>query len=231
MSKLKQFSLYVNTDELNQELLSRPEDTTLLEDNNTCNDEYIFFDESKKEHRCRLLMINTLNQTIQKQPHLHCYWCHHTFPSYPIGCPIDWVNSKVKKTYYSHITTDTYEMTGELDSSKIEMMDPKLFKQINSSYYITDGIFCSFNCCLAYILDNNNELYKNSQQLLYKMLEDLNIQVNVIKPSPHWKTLKSYGGIYSIQDFRNQFNIITVTDMHNINIKTCCPIVKETLKF
>ena len=33
-------------------------------------------------------------------------------------------------------------------------------------YYITDGIFCSFNCCLAFINNTNDKLYHDSLNLL-----------------------------------------------------------------
>ena len=230
MSKLKQFSLQVNASKLNEELeqTNRPESTTLLVDEPDINDKFLFYDESKKEHHCKLLMVTKLHKLLKKESGLHCYWCRNSFQSHPIGCPIHWVNSKVNKKYYSNITNDTYQITGELDPNQIS----DAFEKISDPYYIVDGIFCSMNCCLAYILDNNNPMYENSEQLLYKMLKEIiPTYTHPIKPSPHWKTLAEYGGTYTIREFREQLDNITIEDMSNINIRACCPVVKEILKF
>ena len=85
----------------------------------------------------------------------------------PIGCPIEYIPSKVKKQYYSEITKDKYANTGfnnkkrrkDHISEKNHEFYKFLFRRHNS-HYITDGIFCSFNCCLAFIKDNwYNNLY------------------------------------------------------------------------
>ena len=80
----------------------------------------------------------------------------------------------------------------------------------DNQYYETDGVFCSFNCCLAFVLDNkHNRLYDNSERLLIKIHNKLMNSVNsIINPSPHWKLLKEYGGHLDIDKFRNNFNKI-----------------------
>lgn len=68
----------------------------------------------------------------------------------------------------------------------------------------TDGVFCSFGCMKAYLLENiKNIRYKNSMTLilvLYKLLFQRDIET--ITPSPHWKLLSVYGGHLDIMDLR-----------------------------
>ena len=45
---------------------------------------------------------------------------------------------------------------------------------MSNNYYETDGCFCSFNCCLAFINDNvHNAMYSSSKHLLMKMYYDI----------------------------------------------------------
>ena len=87
-------------------------------------------------------------------------------------------------------------------------------------HYIVDGIFCSFNCCYAFIKDNShNSLYETSAQLLHKMCNELYkkcddeyIQIN---SAPNWRLLKSFGGHLSIEEFHNNFKTYSYRDIHN----------------
>jgi hypothetical protein len=80
-------------------------------------------------------------------------------------------------------------------------------KVSDESYYVTDGIFCSFNCCMAFINENkHNKLYANSKMLLLQLYNTLNeTNRELINSAPHWRTLKSYGGFITIEKFRQGF--------------------------
>jgi hypothetical protein len=71
----------------------------------------------------------------------------------------------------------------------------------------TDGIFCSFNCCKSFIMDNRkNPLYSQSISLLLKLYEHIHGTRSVtIHSAPHWKMLKEFGGNLTISEFRNSF--------------------------
>jgi hypothetical protein len=74
----------------------------------------------------------------------------------------------------------------------------------------SDGVFCSFNCMLAYIHERNSFIYKDSGchiNLLYKML--YGVKNSKIIPAPSWKLLKNYGGTLSIEEFRKTFDTIS----------------------
>ena len=80
----------------------------------------------------------------------------------------------------------------------------------NNTFYCM-GHFCSYNCCKSYNLDlNDNLIYKRESllNLLYYMTYSVYAD---IKPSPHWITLEDFGGILTINQFREN-NIINTQD-------------------
>ena len=94
-------------------------------------------------------------------------------------------------------------------------------------HYICDGIFCSFNCCLAFINDNQHlPLYEYSYNLL-KHIHSKIFDINTfIKPSPNWRLLNVFGGNKSIEEFRKTFDSIIYEDIDNYitNIPDQLPI-------
>jgi len=93
---------------------------------------------------------------------------------------------------------------------------PIKFMNKPSKHFITDGIFCSFNCCLAFINDNNhNPLYdfsKNYLKLFHNKLYNIE---SFVKPAPDWRHLNTFGGDLTIKDFRNTFNTIIYKNIDN----------------
>ena len=147
----------------------------------------------------------------------NCYWCRNPIEAtiVPIGCPIKYIPSNVYKTYNSEINKNNYIMKEDLyinNLSKIIIKQNDEHKSLitnNKDYYITDGIFCSFNCAIAYINEHsNNPMYNNSKMLLLNIFNKIYNRLDVIIPAPHWRTLKEYGGNKSIEQFRKCFNKI-----------------------
>lgn len=69
------------------------------------------------------------------------------------------------------------------------------------------GTFCSYNCALAYNNDlNDDNVWKRTSLLNLFYNKTYNEKKDII-PSPHWKTLKEFGGILSLEDFRNELVI------------------------
>ena len=167
---------------------------------------YNFLDESKKEHRGVLTMYNLT-------PSACCFWCRHSFDTIPIGCPIDYRNNQILKTYYSEITKDEYKIMGV--HGDIDKIEDKNIQVLNKSHFLVDGAFCSFNCCKSYIEDNNRDImYDKSMQLLYNMYHTCFPESkidDVIPSAPHWRLLKSYGGNMSIEEFRKSAHKIQYT--------------------
>jgi hypothetical protein len=111
------------------------------------------------------------------------------------------------KKYYSEISKDIYTIKENIPKDKIIPEDDKI-KLIHNDYYETDGIFCSFNCAMAYICDNKHiRIYDDSVMLLIKMYNDLFKTNSIsINPAPSWRLLNVYGGHLTINEFRESFN-------------------------
>lgn len=104
---------------------------------------------------------------------------------------------------------------------------------VSDSYYEVDGLFCSPECCLAFINDEKTKAggskYADSERYLYNMLG----LTTKCQPANSYRLLKEYGGNLSIQQFRNnnksikyEFNGTTVLISHlfekkiNLNLST-----------
>ena len=175
---------------------------------------FSYLDESKKTNRCAITMFNYVGKPLPKKTNICCYWCRNRFSSIPIGCPIKYVPDEIVKKYYSEITKDNYVIRQNIQHKNNEIN--KNYDFINKNYFLTDGIFCSFNCCLSFIINNqNNPNYVNSKFLLYQILNQT-FQTNKIKieKAPHWRLLKDYGGHLSIEEFRESFYKIEYNDLN-----------------
>lgn len=90
----------------------------------------------------------------------------------------------------------------------------------NKKVYIVDGIYCSFNCVLAFIDSTSNYIYNDSYRLLSVMYNDLfNTNIDTVLKAPSWKLLTNYGGNKSIEEFRSDFNKIEYNDINNFLIE------------
>ena len=188
-----------------------------------------FLDENKKEYKCNATMVDWINNgKLPDNTHINCFWCKHSFSTKPIGCPIKFVNSCIEKSYVSQITKDEYYMKENVTKNKLKkILDKSTQGLINiipyeKNYYLTDGVFCSFNCVLAFINDNKHDIfYVESTSLLRSIYEKfigneleisprssfLGDNLHKITPAPHWRLLRDYGGHMTIEDFRQNFNI------------------------
>lgn len=175
---------------------------------------YSFLDESKKKHLCDIHLVDhVLKQKLPKTTDVYCFWCRHSFSYSPIGCPIRYIPNVLTKRYYSNITHDYYTINQPLSKNDCKVPESKNadYTLIQNNYYETDGIFCSFNCCMSYINKNsNNTLYSQSKHLLHQIFFTYFKKNMPIKPAPDWRLLKDYGGNLSIQEFRNTFNRIEI---------------------
>ena len=215
---------------------NQPQNTTKLSEltDTLCvkpNQVISFLDESKKLYQCNISMIDFETGNDIELLIYNCYWCRNKFNSNPIGCPINYVSSKITKKYHSEVSKDKYRITENITKIKKEFFKKNKFifklikdKNANTSisinkeeYYETDGVFCSFNCCMAFIKDNKKKkLYEKSEYLLIKMYTDLTGLKNInIIPSPHWRLLEEYGGNLTIKKFRENFNKINY-DYHGV---------------
>ena len=216
-----------------------------------------FLDETKRLYQCHISMIDFKSGEDVKTLKYCCYWCRHKFESASIGCPIKYISKKAVKNYFSEVSKDFYTIKENITRQRSQMIHQNKSKfvftemsaeseaaaatctiEINhKDYYSTDGIFCSFNCCKAFIKDNkHNKLYESSDILLSKLYNDMyNVKNIVINPSPHWRLLVDYGGNLTIQQFRDNFNKTTYEShgvIRNTDIfKPIATLFEEKLNF
>jgi hypothetical protein len=206
------FSSNINNSSSFEENL-QPNNITKLTDLSENNkNTFSFLDESKRLHKCYVNMIDFNScKNINDFHNYNCFWCRHSFDTKPIGCPVKYVSNVAVKKYYSEISKDIYTIKENITIKKsITDIEDNKIKIINNDYYETDGIFCSFNCIMAFILDNKHiRIYDDSIMLLNKMYNDfLKVNNASISPAPSWRLLIEYGGHLNINDFRNNFNKI-----------------------
>ena len=88
---------------------------------------------------------------------------------------------------------------------------------VEKDFFETDGIFCSFNCCLSFIKSNEyNSVYNLSENLLHLMYYKFFNKNDKLTEAPSWRLLRQYGGNLSIEDFRKNFNNVNYKYMGTI---------------
>lgn len=184
--------------------------------------QFSFLDESKKDHECISTMMKFLKEEhFPSQTCLHCFWCRHEFPYRPIGCPIQYVPHRILKTYQSEITKENYTLRENITPSEAKNLSENApqIKLQKRDYYVMDGIFCSFNCCLAFIQDQKkkNILYIHSEYLLNKFYRQVfGENACDLQPAPSWRLLYAYGGNQTIDEFRKNFYKVDYQNIDNI---------------
>jgi len=202
---------------------------------------FSYLDESKRERRCLLTMVNLIGNVLGMSTSNECFWCRHPFPYIPIGCPIKYLPTKINKKYFNKITEEYYLLRGYIstkDKEKLKKMNTDDIVTVeNTKCFLVDGTFCSFNCCKAFINDNKkNPIYSRSNNLLSYMYKIIFNCENKIKPADHWRLLSKVGGSLSIEQFRNNFYKITHEDLNNIiteipNMKIISHLYEQHIKF
>lgn len=203
-----------------------PDNTTKITElsemkSDSSNNIISFLDETKRLYHCNVSIIDINSGVDTEYLKYSCYWCRHPFDTKPIGCPIKFVSNKAIKQYYSEVSKDNYIIKENITHNKKSVLDDKkafVFIPIKNSssqinidkkeWYMSDGCFCSFNCCKAFIKDNkHNSMYEHSEFLLSKLYFDMFGTKNInINPAPSWRMLVEYGGHLTINQFRDNFN-------------------------
>ena len=225
---------------LNNNINVYPINSTKITDLEINDDSIItipFLDESKRKIISNISIIDFKNTNDKNYK---CFWDHETIPDniIPIGCPINYCSNKLKKNYFSEISQDNFCIKEDIIKTKEILIkeDKNNLSIIKKNYYETDGIFCSFNCCVAFIQNNfHNPLYNNSYTLLLKLYNEVfNTKINKIEPAPSYRKLTCYGGDLNISKFRETFNKISFKE-HGIikipNIESIGFLYEKQYKF
>ena len=189
---------------------------------------YSFLDEKKRAVNCLVPMVDVLTSgALPNETPVRCFWDHHPFTARPVGCPIKYVGSMIEKSYISSITKEHYFMRGNVTENRLKELNPDAvtvsISPIPRNYYLTTGNFCSFNCVVAWINEHKKSAqYEDARALLAAMYRDLFGQpMKAILPAPDWRLLACYGGSFSIDEFRQSFNVFTTSEMMTLTSGTC----------
>jgi hypothetical protein len=69
------------------------------------------------------------------------------------------------------------------------------------------GKFCSWECMMSFNIDINDENISKRTSLIYMKYKKTYNSYRIINPAPSWKILIGFGGVVSIEDFRE--NLLT----------------------
>jgi uncharacterized protein YbaR (Trm112 family) len=201
-----------------------------------------YLDDSRKAIRMCPTMVTLIGPDgtldIEKCKKVSCFWCRHRCVlesgepkafdetsgesnTYNIvGCPTRYVPPQIERVLTSPITKEKYSIKENIPRSLVASNE-----NVTKDYYETDGVFCSYQCCLAYIVDNKqNPMYSLSRTLLLNMWTK--IQKNIpLTSAPPWRMLREYGGSLSIEEFRARNTYYSYKDTHAVQKVPLKPIV------
>ena len=84
-------------------------------------------------------------------------------------------------------------------------------------FFETEGMFCSFPCIKAYIMENlNNPRYKESLSNLTLLFSNIHKCVKPIPIAPSWKVLEDWCGHQTIEQYRSSFDRLVYEDTNNV---------------
>ena len=218
-----------------------PSNTTLLADLNqdrVIPNSLSFLDELKKPHKCMVSFIDSHSEYEIGHLESKCFWCRHSFTNPAVGCPISYVPARVVRRHESAVSREVYtikeNVTSRVAARLANERDSPWLE--DTAHYITDGVFCSFNCCQAYINDNkHNSLYDESTTLLARIYNKALSKTNVkVSPAPSWRLLTDYGGELSIDKFRESLNKVDYIhhgECTNLSFRPMGTLYEQKLKF
>lgn len=160
---------------------------------------------------------------------LRCYWDHHVFKGRGVSCPISYRPRQVAAVTgltsasggkKSAVADKVFVIKENIPTWK-DVSDLPDVSEVSDSYYEVDGIFCSAECCMAFINTEKTKAggskYADSERLLHNML-GLTVKIT---PANSFRLLNEYGGNLTIQQFRSnnkgikyEYNSTTILISH-----------------
>lgn len=126
-----------------------------------------------------------------------CFWCDLPVEHTPLGCPI-----KQIPTFSSRKV--------KLRNNEERVIQIAQLENLNK--FITEKVFCSFNCVKGFIVSNErNDYYCNSSRLLalmYSVIMGVDGPIS-ITPAPCKSTMIAYGGFLTPEQYRKDFERVS----------------------
>jgi hypothetical protein len=189
--------------------------------------------------KCNLFTtFNNKNYILQNKENYNCWYCRHSLPTdvLPLSIPIKYYPaysecSLVHNSLINTVSKLEYKLNTDLQIANVKDKDKIFYERFalssqdcnkfdssvdnnktidNNDYFDGEGIFCSFNCMVGFISENNCIKYKNTGILINKLYYKLFgfFPKHKILPAPSWRLLKSYGGDLTIDEYRNSFQTV-----------------------
>lgn len=121
-----------------------------------------------------------------------CFWDRNEFSNHPVYCPIKQKKSVDIKEYVSTINGKPYKIQDTINTE-------------NNEEFFVDGVFCSLECCMAFIIENSNQIFYRDSEMLLKYIYN----THKINSAHHWRLLEQYGGNMTIEQFRKSCSNIS----------------------
>lgn len=186
-----------NLDSTNTEILS-----------DTYNNENIEYFISNQTSQNKITNINALQSIIEQQENiikkykqqLEKYNINNTsinsekIKITQCKCPFETKNNFI-------VVPKNTKLCCMYDTCKINGVPFFLPNSYENGQFNICGWFCSLNCALAYNISLKDEHISKRYSLLYYLY---NITNTVITPSPNYLLLKKFGGIYTIEEYRDK---------------------------
>lgn len=211
---------------------------TELEESVETTSSISFVDENK--NFVKGMLVNIFQYSSREKKY-NCFWDRNPIPEGVkiISCPLRYVADKAVKNFYSEASKITYTIRENVGKNKKILNDSASSIIIEKNdFYETTGMFCSFNCCMAYIKDNkNNPLFEMSEMLLTNIYNEItgdvaseSVSSSIISPAPDWRLLNEYGGVLTIEKFRDSFGKVEYKDAGIFMRVPLCRIFQENIK-
>jgi hypothetical protein len=129
----------------------------------------------------------------------------------------------VMKMDYNKSDLKCWWCRNKFDTPKVSLPE-----QYYDDKFLTNGIFCSYNCAKSYNLNLNDFNVQKRNNLLNLFYYKTYGEFKEILPAPSWKVLKEYGGLLDIEKFRDNF-ILNTTEYLYLEppITSHKPIIEE----
>jgi len=167
---------------------------------------YFFFDSHKNRVKNWVNMWDLhQNQAMPRYTTKKCWWHRDSFKTHPLGCPI---------AYHPNVTE------GEKKDAFVAKMKEYNIESHTNDFFETEGIFCSFPCVKAYIMDmckkNSGGRYQESCTLLMLLQYKIFGVTYEIPTAGTWKVLEDWCGHLTNEEYMQTLGKLAYEETSNI---------------
>lgn len=172
-----------------------------------------FLDSKKNKIKSWLHMIDfTMDGPMPAYTNLPCKWCKDIFVTCPLGIPIHYWSKRSNSSDRAAVIKKCRALNIEIEEEDF-------------NFFETEGIFCSFPCAKAYILNKkSNPRYKNSLTNLTLLFKKIYDEIEPIPIASDWEHIDRWGGHLTIEQFRSSFGRMVYEKTINVMKPIMFPI-------